>query len=98
MNETAESLIAYSRENSRVCSVPGRWHKLWELLPDRLQVGAGWQPSLPLILAAWDHASNLEKMIRLAEHIEWADKHGNLTEVAEFLRKLDESQWHHLGD
>ncbi len=50
------------------------------------------------ILAAWDHTSNLEKMLRLADHIDWAEKHGSLPEVAAFLRKLDESQWHHLGD
>jgi hypothetical protein len=58
----------------------------------------GWQPSLPLILAAWHYTSNLEKTRRLAEHIEWADKHGKLPEVAVFLRNLGESQWHHLGE
>ncbi len=98
MSETAESLIAHSRENNRVCPEPGLWHKLWELLPERQQVGAGWRPSLPLILAAWEHASDQEKILRLAEHIQWADRHGNLPEVAAFLRNLDESQWHHIGD
>ena len=63
MNDTAESLIAYCRENSRVCPEPGLWHNLWALLPERRQIGAGWQPSLPLILAARDHTSNLEKLI-----------------------------------
>ena len=96
MNDTAQSLIAYCRENSRVCPEPGLWHNLWELLPERRQIGAGWQPSLPLILAAWDHTSNLEKMLRLADHIEWAEKHGSLAEVAAFLRNLTESKWHHL--
>lgn len=98
MNETAESLIAYCRENSRVCPKPDLWHKLWELLPERRQISVGWQPSLPLILAAWDHSSNLEKMLRLDEHIEWAEKHGSLHEAAAFLRNLVENQWHHLGD
>jgi len=52
VNESAESLIAYCRENSRVCPVPQRWNALWELLPDRKRVGGGWEPALPLILAA----------------------------------------------
>lgn len=34
--DTAQSLIAYARENSRVCPEPGLWHKLRELLPDAL--------------------------------------------------------------
>jgi len=98
MNDTAQSLIAYCRENSRVCPEPALWQKLWKLLPGRRQIGAGWQPSLPLILAAWGHTSNQEKMRRLAEHIEWAEKHGKLAEVAVFVRNLDENEWHHLGD
>jgi len=86
MNETAHSLIAYSQENDRVCPEPDRWNELWKLLPQRSRIGAAWQPSLPLILAAWDHTSNLEKKLRLAEHIEWAEKHQGLTVTAAFLR------------
>ncbi len=98
MTDAAQSLIAYCRENSRVCPLSELWHKLWELLPSRRQIGVGWQPSLPLILAAWDNTSNLEKMQRLVEHIEWADKHGNLPEVSAFVRNLAEDEWHHLED
>ena len=98
MNDTAKSLIAYCLENSRVCPKPFLWHNLWELLPERCQIDAGWQPALPLILAAWAHTSNIEKMLRLAKHIEWAELHGSLPEVAAFLRKLAENEWHHLGD
>ena len=98
MNDTAKSLIAYCLENSRVCPKPGLWQNLWNLLPERRRIGAGWQPAAPLILAAWHHTSNLEKMQRLATHIEWAEMHGSLPEVAVFLRNLAESEWHHLGD
>ena len=96
--ETPETLIAYCRENDRVCPEPGKWHELWEMLPDKIQVGAGWKPSLPLILAAWDHTSNLEKMLRLADHIAWAQDHGVLDKVSPFLRGLPENEWHHLND
>ena len=98
VSESAESLIAYCRENSRVCPMPQRWNALWELLPNRTRVGGGWQPPLPLILAAWDHTPGMLKMLRLAEHIEWADKHGTLESVARFLRGLSEEDWFHLGD
>ncbi len=78
--------------------MPQVWNALWETLPDRHRVGDGWEPPLPLILGAWHFTSNLEKMLRLEEHIRWAEQHGRLAEVDQFLRSLPESDWHHLGD
>jgi hypothetical protein len=99
MNEdNAENLITYSRENNRVCPEPSHWNELWEMLPDRHRIGSGWEPPLPLILGAWNYTSNLEKMMRLSEHIRWADEHGKLEEVSAFLKGLKESDWHHLRD
>jgi hypothetical protein len=68
------------------------------MLPDRRQIGVGWEPPLPLIVGAWHYASNMEKMLRLSEHIEWADKHRRLTEIAAFLHSLSEKDWHHLNE
>src|SRR5207247_9149193 len=96
--EAAQNLIAYCRENSRVCPKPDRWNALWGLLPDRKRVGGGWEPPLPLILAAWHDTPSMFKMLRLAEHIEWAAKHDALESVAAFLRNLREEEWFHLGD
>ena len=98
MDDTTESLIAYCRENKRVCPKPILWNQLWELLPNRKQVGPGWEPPLPLILAAWHETPAMLKMLRLQEHIRWADKHGSLNEVATFLRGLKEEDWHHVGE
>ena len=98
MSETTESLIAYCRENSRICPMPPRWNALWELLPERKRVGGGWEPALPLILAALHDTPYLMKMLRLAEHIEWAAEHGALESVAAFLRGLREDEWFHRGD
>ncbi len=97
-NESVERLIAYCRENGRVCPMPQRWNALWERLPNRTRVGAGWQPPLPLILGAWDDTPGLLKMLRLEEHIKWAAQHGALAPVARFLRGLFEDEWFHLGD
>ena len=38
------------------------------------------------------------KMLRLAEHIEWAAKHDSLEAIGKFLRELREDDWHHIGD
>ena len=38
------------------------------MLPDRRREGSGWEPPLPLILAAWHTTSALSKMLRLEEH------------------------------
>ena len=98
MNDTVPALIAYCRKNGRVCPLPLKWHALWEALPERRRVGTGWEPPLPIILDAWHYASNLEKMIRLAEHIQWASRHNQLVQVSTFLRGLTEAEWHHLDD
>jgi len=97
-SDAVQSLMAYCRENSRVCPMPQRWSALWNLLPNRIRVGASWQPPLPLILGAWDESQGMVKMLRLAEHIKWADQHGGLGAVDRFLRALPEDEWFHLGD
>ena len=98
MSNTVESLVAYCREDNRVCPLPSPWNGLWEMLPNRKRVGAGWQPAPPLILAAWYDTPAMLKMLRLTEHIEWAAQHGALDSVARFLRELNEEDWFHIGD
>jgi len=98
MSEAVDRLIAYCRENNRVCPLPKAWQQLWEMLPDRRRVGDAWEPAVPLILAAWHEAPAMVKMVRLAEHIQWAEKRNTLPEVAAFLRGLLEDEWHHLGE
>jgi len=98
MDENAQTLIAYACVHRRVCPRPQRWQALWEMLPQRSQVNGGWNPPPPLILAAWHHASNIEKAQRFADHLEWAEKRGNLRAIASYLRDLPESDWHHLDD
>ena len=98
MSDSIESVSAYCRENSRVCPMPQRWNTLYELLPNRKRVGGGWEPALPLILAAWYETPAMLKMLRVAEHIGWAAEHGELETVVTFLRGLREDEWFHSGD
>ena len=98
MSDTVEGLVAYCRENDRVCPLPQRWNQLWEMLPGRSGIGADCQPPPPLILAAWHDTPAMLKMFRLSEHIEWAEKNGSLEAVGNFLRGLREEDWFHIGD
>jgi hypothetical protein len=68
------------------------------MLPERRQNGNRWEPSVPLILGAWNVTSNLDKMVRLVDHIEWGEKHGVLAKISAFLHGLEEADWHHLGE
>lgn len=98
MTSSLDSLLEYCADLDRVCPQPMRWNELWKMLPDRQRRGGGWQPSVPLILGGWWHSSNLEKMLRLKEHIEWAESHGCLAQVDAFIRGLSKDEWHYLGD
>lgn len=98
MSVELEELLAFSQAERRVCPQPQRWNELWELLPERKRVGAGWEPSLPLILGAWWHTSDAEKRERFLSHIRWASEHGELSKVAAFIKSLGPEQWHHEGE
>lgn len=98
MNEDFTGLIEYCCEKERGCPKPHYWNVLWEMLPKHSRIGGRWEPPVPLILAAWGYTTNLEKMDRLTEHICWADKHGKLFEVDNYLRNIQETDWHHLSD
>jgi len=95
MPETPQSLLAFCRENQRVCPMPDRWNTLFEMLPQRKRTAIGWEPALPLNLEAWDHTPAALKTLRLAEHIEWAAQHGALDAVAQYLRALPDEDWLH---
>ena len=79
--------------------MPTYWNDLYQLLKGKKQKpSGGWTPPLPLILAAWHHSSAMEKQLRLREHIEWAQRQGQLSEVSGFLRALTEQEWCHRGE
>ncbi|TMJ81809.1 MAG: hypothetical protein E6G76_24645 [Alphaproteobacteria bacterium] len=86
MSETIDSLTVYCRDNKRVCPLPKAWQQLWEMLPEKRRTVDAWEPAIPLIGAAWHDATAMLKMVRLAEHLQWAAKHNALSEVAAFLR------------
>ena len=98
MDQELSDLVEYCKSNNRVCPQPMLWNQLWELLPDRKRVGLGWQPPLPLILAAWWETTDQDKQQRLLEHIHWAYDHGVFETINQHLRSLSENQWHYLNE
>jgi hypothetical protein len=96
--ESSEQLIEYCNKNNRVCPEPNSWNELWKMLQNKTQIGNRWIPSSPLILAAWWDTPILMKKLRFLDHIEWANKNGQLREIANFLMNLSEDQWHHSKD
>ncbi len=90
-----DDILQFAQANGKVCPLPKRWKELWEMLPDRKRVGIGWEPPLPLILAAWNETSDSEKRERLFHHIKYAGQHGALLRIADFLRSLQAHEWHY---
>jgi len=95
---TLEELIAYCKDKNRICPQPQLWNEMWKKLKDKKQINSGWQPPIPLILAAWWDTPIISKQIRLIEHLTWANNHGQLKEIANYLTTLKEEQWFHLND
>jgi len=93
-----EQLLAYVKSDGRVCPKPDKWNQLYKLLPYKKRKGAGWEPPLPLILAAWHHTSDYQKRDRLEVHIQYATDKGALDRAAGYLYGLTEDQWIHEGD
>ena len=92
--KSPEDIVAAAAEEGRVCPQPGLWNDLWQMLPDRRQVGAGWEPALPLILAAWDLTSDAAKRERFLLHLRWAEARGAMQSVIIFLDSLRPDQWY----
>ena len=97
--ETFVTLWAYCTDRDRAIPYPHNWHQLYEMLTGRRRnLSGGWEPPLPLILAAWHDSTPLDKQLRFKEHIEWAENHNQLDEVGLFLRSLPEEKWYHFEE
>lgn len=95
---SAGEVMVEARRNNRVCPIPARWQQLYEMLPDKKQSSAGWEPAPPLVDAAWKNTPSIPKRMVFREHIEWAAAHGCLAQIFAFMKSLAESEWHHMGD
>lgn len=102
MSDTAaafDALWVDCTANNRLVPMPPQWNQLYGLLKNtRQKPSGGWEPPLPLILAAWHHTMPIEKQLRFKEHLEWAQKNDQLAQIGAFLRAMPEDQWCHFGE
>lgn len=91
---TIDDLMTIATQDGRICPQPNRWHQLYEMLPEKIQRGHGWEPALPLILGAWWHADEVAKRALFHEHLRWAYAHGVGAPAAQFLNGLSASDWY----
>lgn len=90
-----QDLLYYCKDNERVCPLPPHWYQL-QLRFLQTEIDGKSVPNA-LILGGW-HADDEAKRMRLAEHINWAEKIGKLSQVDKFLRNLREEDWYHTGE
>ena len=93
MNNKYEEIIKLMDEKEIICPMPGEWGTLYKMLPAKRVNGAGWEPGLPLILAAWDHTPLLPKMLRFQEHLDFALENGVIDQVHEYIFSLTDDQF-----
>ncbi|HZY20171.1 MAG TPA: hypothetical protein VFE82_17000 [Ramlibacter sp.] len=92
---SADDVMRIARRNDRVCPLPAVWRKMYMLLPVARQGEQVSRAAFPLDRLSWQVTSDLNKRLRLREQIEWAQAHGGLRELRDFLLGLNESEWHH---
>jgi hypothetical protein len=91
---TLEGILDEATEERRVCPVPQVWNRIWQMLPERRQTGAGWSPPLPLILGAWSEATDDQKRERFHLHLRWAHDHGTMDTIAGVIASMKPEDWH----
>ena len=91
---TLDEVLLEARRGNRVCPVPVLWHEFFDLLPDKTPG----QPTAPLDARAWRETSSLAKRMVFREQLEWAEARGALGAAMDFIRKMREEDWHHMGD
>ena len=88
-----DELIEYVQKDNRVCPKANYWNELWDKLPNKKVVSAGWVPASPFTLAAVYDITNDEKKDRLISHLRYAEENGVLDEIEEHLKGLSNDQW-----
>jgi hypothetical protein len=97
--ETFDTLWKYFTDNNRICPMPMKWNDLFGMLKNTKQNSdGGWTPSLPLILAGWEHTVPLQKHLVFKEQIQWASDNDQTEEIGIYLRSLPEEEWAHYGE
>lgn len=90
-----EALLAFVKDEDRVCPMPIAWNEFWKLLPDADSSDAAFRATAPFVLSAWWGTTNEQKAERLRVQIKWAAAHGAVEAADRFLRSLSVKDRHH---
>lgn len=76
---------------TRICPKPTRWNEAFSRLREfaRFHACSPPAPPVPLILAGWIFSSDIDKMRRWAETVDWADKNG----CSDLISEIPESDF-----
>jgi hypothetical protein len=88
-----EGVVAFARMGDRVCPKRYEWQQLYLLLRQQWVSGQSIPPPPPIEDTAWRNTSFAAKRMCLLAHIEWADNHGALEMVADYLHGLPDDRW-----
>ena len=90
---TLEELKIYVKSNNRICPIPIKWLRMYELI-QRHSVGKIKPNLMPLILGGWE-ASDDEKRDRLESQIEFSFKNSVLfSRISNYLLNLKDNDWY----
>jgi hypothetical protein len=95
---TLEAAILVARRNNRVCPRLDRWTEFRKLLPARKTATGVSQPPPALTGAQWDQLPSLTKRMLFRDQIEWAEHTGVLAAALEFMQRMAEQDWLHMGE
>ena len=90
-----DEVMALARRGRRVCPTPGAWRALYLLLPVVREGTRVLRAPYPVDLLEWHQTTDLQKQLRLREQLDWAQAHGGLERVRDFLAALRETDWVH---
>jgi hypothetical protein len=86
--------LAVARKGNRVCPKPQVWFAIYGTLKDAAR-SRGVEPPPPIPLESWAATSKMAKRMAFRDHVEWADRLGELPRMFAHMESLDESSWHH---
>jgi hypothetical protein len=90
-----DDVLVLARRANRVCPRPLLWSALYVLLEGDRYDDLRPPPVQP---AMWSKLSNLQRRLLFRDHIEWADRHRKLDELARYIAALAEPDWLHMGE
>jgi hypothetical protein len=92
---TLYDLMNEIRKDNRVCPQPTRWLAFYRLLEEN--AGGAALPSPPLVGSAWAATPSLAKRMCFREQVEWTAANNCMNAAHQFLKGLQEADWHYMG-